>query len=232
MTAAMILAAGRGERMRPVTDSTPKPLLQVGGEPLIGHHLHALTRAGITRVVVNYAHLGEQIVDALGDGERYGVNICYSPESRALETGGGIFQALPLLGEEPFVVINGDVWTDFPLERLLSPIGGLARLMLVDNPIHHPEGDFGLVDQKVVNTPGLTFSGIGLYHPRLFADCQSGRFPLAPLLRRAVDGGMVEGLYYDGLWIDVGTKERLAEANRIARQRIDQNRVSRLEGGR
>jgi len=214
----MILAAGRGERMRPITDSTPKPLLQIGGESLIGHHLRALASAGITEVVINYAHLGEQIVSTLGDGGRYGVNIRYSPERQALGTGGGIVQALPLLGDEPFVVINGDIWTDFPLERLLSPMSDLARLVLVDNPPHHPEGDFGLVDHRVVNAPGFTFSGIGLYHPDLFADCRPGRFPLAPLLRRVVASGMVEGLYYDGIWIDVGTKDRLAEADRIARQ--------------
>ena len=231
MTTAMILAAGRGERLRPLTDSVPKPLLRVGDAMLIEHHLSALQRAGVRTVVINHSHLGDQIVTALGDGSRYGVRIHYSPEDEALETGGGIHRALPWLGKQPFLVINGDIWTDFRLQKLLAPLDGLARLVLVDNPPHHPNGDFGLEDGRVVNTSRLTFAGIGLYHPDLFARCAPGRFPLAPMLREAAARGSVAGVYYDGAWIDVGTAERLALADKLARQLDDDKSPSGSQRG-
>ena len=209
---AMILAAGRGERMRPLTDHTPKPLLEAGGRPLIGHHLAALARAGVREVVVNHAHLGAQIEQALGDGAAYGLRIRYSPEEVALETGGGIFRALPLLGPDPFIVVNGDVWTDFDPARLRLADADLAHLVLVDNPAHHPAGDFVLAGDRVREDggPRLTFSGVGVYRPALFDGCAPGRFPLAPLLRAAIAVGRVSGEHHRGRWVDVGTPERLA----------------------
>lgn len=210
---AMILAAGRGERMRPLTDRLPKPLLPVAGKPLIVHQIERLARAGFRQLVINHAHLGELIEARLGDGSEWGVEIRYSPEKVALETGGGIFRALPLLGEEAFLVVNGDVWCEIDFSRLKLHEGRLAHLVLVPNPPHHPRGDFILRDGSVVDGEGarLTFSGIGLYHPRLFADCRPGAFPLAPLLRAAMARGEVSGECYTGRWIDVGTPERLAE---------------------
>jgi len=214
---AMILAAGRGERMRPLTDQTPKPLLEVGGKPLIQYHIEALRDAGFRELVVNHAHLGNQIVERLGDGAQFGVHIAYSAEPEgALETGGGIKQALPLLGEQPFLVINGDIWTDYPYQQLYREPEGLAHLVLIDNPPHHVQGDFQLNGRRVT-TDGenkLTFSGIGLYRPDLFADSPGGAFPLAPLLRRAMQTGQVSGEYYQGRWLDIGTPQRLAELNR------------------
>jgi MurNAc alpha-1-phosphate uridylyltransferase len=209
---AMILAAGRGERMRPLTDHTPKPLLRVGGKPLIVHHLENLARAGMETVIINLDHLGEQIQRSLGQGERFGLAIHYSWEPPgALETGGGIFQALGQLGAGPFVVVNGDVWTDYPFECLPRTPRGLAHLVLVDNPPHHPTGDFGFVAGRVTSTEGpqLTFSGIGVYRPELFTDCAGGRFKLAPLLRQAMAQGRVTGEHYRGRWRDVGTPARL-----------------------
>lgn len=216
---AMILAAGRGERMRPLTDHTPKPLLVVGGKPLIVHHLERLAAAGFGDLVINHAHLGGQIETALGDGSRWGLRIRYSPEHTALETGGGIFRALPLLGPGPFLVVNGDVWTDLDFARLHLQPGTLSHLVLVDNPGHHPRGDFlleaGLVRAEGASSdPGpsasrLTFSGIGLYHPDLFRDCQPGAFPLAPLLRAAMARSQVTGERYPGVWLDIGTPQRL-----------------------
>ncbi len=218
---AMILAAGRGERMRPLTDSTPKPLLCAGGKPLIVYHLEALAAAGFDSVVINHAHLGEQIERALGDGSRYGVAIHYSAEELALETGGGIFRALPQLGNSPFVVINGDVWCDYPYERLRHVAVKKAHLVMVDNPPQHPEGDFVLNQGQVHDGSGnrLTFSGIGLYHPSLFAGCQDGAFPLAPLLRDAMQAGEVSGEYYQGQWFDIGTPERLMQLDERLRRR-------------
>ena len=215
---AMILAAGRGERMRPLTDTSPKPLLRIGGQTMIERHVHALARVGITELVINYAHLGEQIEQALGNGHAYGVDISYSPETGgALETGGGIFNALPLLGSDPFLVVNSDIWTDFAFEQLPSQPDGLAHLVMVDNPEHHPQGDFslsaGLLSQK--GPAMLTFSGIGVYRPELFSGCTAGAFPLAPLLRRAMDGGQVSGEHYSGSWFDIGTPERLDAVNRV-----------------
>lgn len=210
---AMILAAGRGERMRPLTAATPKPLLRAGGKALIEYHLEALARAGMREVVVNVGHLGGQIEAALGDGGRYGVRIQYSREDAAiLDTGGGILNALPLLGDAPFLVVNGDVYADYPFEQLPAAPAGLAHLVLVPNPPQHPGGDFALRDGRVIDEDEsrLTFSGIGVYRPQLFADCQPGVFPLAPLLRRAMAAGQVSGERYDGRWWDVGTPARLA----------------------
>jgi len=216
---AMILAAGRGERMRPLTDHTPKPLLPVAGRPLIVHHLERLQAAGIVDVVINTGHLGEQLPAVLGNGSAWNMRIAWSLEPpAALETGGGIFQALPLLGSEPFIVVNGDIWTDYSFTRLLdAPAAGLAHLVLVDSPPHHAEGDFALLDDGHVmehGTPQLTFSGISVLHPALFAGCNPGRFPLGPLLRQAMTFGKVSGEYYRGVWRDIGTPERLAELDR------------------
>lgn len=212
---AMILAAGRGERMRPLTDHTPKPLLQVGGRRLIEYHIQNLASAGIKELIINHAHLGDQIENFLGDGSRYGVTIRYSVEEQALETGGGIFNALPLLGDAAFVVVNGDVWTDYSFDNLPSVIEGLAHLVLVDNPEHHSQGDFCLQNGRVLNDaePRLTFSGISILSPRLFNDCVQGAFPLAPLLRQAMQTGGVTGEHYGGEWCDVGTPERLTLLN-------------------
>ena len=204
--------------MRPLTDDTPKPLLRIGGQTLIEHHIHALAQAGFTELVINHAHLGEQIVAALGDGNAYGVEIRYSAEAPpALETGGGIFNALPLLGDDPFLVLNADIWTDFPLAELPRQIEGLAHLVLVDNPEHHPQGDFSLSAGQVSQRgPAmLTFGGIGVYSPELFSDCTAGAFPLAPLLRRAMDENRVSGEHYQGSWFDIGTPERLEAVNRV-----------------
>lgn len=215
---AMILAAGRGERMRPLTDHTPKPLLRAGGKMLIEYHLEALVRAGVTNILINYAHLGAQIEAALGDGARYDAHITYSPEPEgALETGGGIQRALPWLRDGPFLVVNGDVWTDFDYATLPKSINGVAHLVLVDNPEQHPEGDFCLLDERVFECAGprLTFSGIGLYRATLFANCTPGRFPLAPLLRQAMTQGLVSGMHYSGQWSDVGTPQRLEALDRL-----------------
>jgi MurNAc alpha-1-phosphate uridylyltransferase len=211
---AMILAAGRGERMRPLTDTVPKPLLPIGGRCLIEYHLLALVAAGIHEVVINLGYLGEQIQARLGDGQRYGLSINYSHEGdRVLNTGGGIYHALPLMGTEPFLVVNGDIFTDFPFQRLPPRPEGLAHLVLVANPSHHPQGDFSLLDGRVATqgTPRLTFSGIGIYRRELFTDCIAGVFPLAPLLRNAMAAQQVSGEYYEGMWCDVGTPQRLRE---------------------
>jgi len=215
---AMLLAAGRGERMRPLTDTTPKPLLRVGGRALIEWHMRALARAGITELVINHAHLGKQLVTALGDGHACGVDIAWSAEPEgALETGGGIFNALPLLGNAPFLVVNADIWTDFPFSGLPADIDGLAHLVMVDNPVHHGGGDFSLAAGRLSQSGAvmLTFSGIGVYHPALFAGCSPGAFPLAPLLRQAMDAGQVSGEHYRGNWFDIGTPERLEAVNRM-----------------
>jgi MurNAc alpha-1-phosphate uridylyltransferase len=218
---AMLLAAGRGERMRPLTDTLPKPLLDVAGKALIEHHLAALQRAGIREVVINHAWLGEQIEARLGTGARYGLHIAYSPERpAALETAGGIVQALPLLGAAPFLVINADIWTDYPLQNLPQQLEGLAHLVMVDNPPHHPGGDFRLAGERLraEGEPRLTFSGIGVYHPDLFAGLEPGVRPLAPLLQAAMQADQVSGEHYRGRWVDVGTPERLAALDRELRQ--------------
>lgn len=212
---AMILAAGRGERMRPLSDRTPKPLLTAGGKRLIEHQLDALVRAGVKNAVVNCAHLGGRIEDALGDGARYGLRIRYSHESGgALGTGGGVARALPLLRGDWFFVVNGDVWCDFALGELRAGEGMDACVALVKNPPHNPGGDFAL-DGGVVRLldgggGGLTFSGIGVYARRLFGDAPGGKFSLGDVLRRAVAGGRVGGVLHRGRWVDVGTPERLA----------------------
>ena len=209
----MILAAGRGERMRPLTDQVPKPLLTVRGKPLIVYHLEKLSRLGVKQVVINLAWLGGQVRAALGDGARWNLQIRYSDEGeQALETGGGIFQALPLLGPQPFLVVNADVFTEFDFSDLQLAPQALAQLVLVANPMHHPRGDFALIDGRVQEQGGArwTYSGIGLYRPELFAGCSPGRFALLPLLRRAIAGGRLHGQVFDGVWNDVGSVERLA----------------------
>jgi MurNAc alpha-1-phosphate uridylyltransferase len=221
---AMILAAGRGERMRPLTDQTPKVLLEAGGKPLVQWHVEKLWRAGFDRIVVNHAWLGEQIEQALGDGSRFGPRIVYSPEAQALESAGGIARALPLIGAETFLVVNGDVFTDFDFTRLVPRLGALAanrllaHLVLVDNPPHHPAGDFALQGEHVApdGDTRLTFSGIGIYRPELFGSIAAGsRAQLAPLLRAAMRQRVVSGEHYAGLWFDVGTPARLEELNRV-----------------
>ena len=218
---AMILAAGRGERMRPLTDRTPKPLLPVAGKPLIVWHVERLARAGIHDIVVNLAHLGEQVEALLGDGDAWGVSIRYSAEPPgALETAGGIVTALPLLGDEPFLVVNGDIYCDIDFRTVAIPGGNdLAHLVLVTNPDHHPRGDFGLEGCRVTTSGTLlTFAGIGVYRPQMFARLSAGeRAPLAPLLRAAIDAGQVSGQVPDGHWVDVGTPERLADLDSTLR---------------
>ncbi|HWP94988.1 MAG TPA: nucleotidyltransferase family protein [Gammaproteobacteria bacterium] len=210
---AMILAAGRGERMRPLTDAIPKPLLPVGGRPLIEWHIEALARAGIREIVINTSWLAERIRDALGDGTRWGVHIVYSHEGEEpLETAGGIRHALPWLEPGPFLAVNGDIFTDFPFASLALPAGMLAHLVLVENPAHHTRGDFVLCDGVVREEggPRFTFAGIGVYDPALFHGLAPGKAPLAPLLRQAMRLGRVSGEPYGGRWFDVGTPERLA----------------------
>ena len=214
---AMLLAAGRGERMRPLTDHTPKPLLLAGGKPLIAWHLEALVRAGVHEVIVNLSWLGQQIRDALGDGRNFGLQIRYSEEGRApLETGGGIFKALPMLGAAPFLVVNGDTFTDVDLSSLQLSAAADARLVLVSNPPQHPEGDFVLDGHTIVAGAGarLTYSGIGIFSPSLFAGCTAGKFPLLPVLEQAIAAGRLQGQRHTGQWLDIGTPERLAALNR------------------
>jgi len=219
---AMILAAGRGNRMRPLTDLTPKPLLEAGGTALIVHQIQQLRAAGLTELVINHAYLGEQIEQALGDGSAHAVQIQYSPEGegQALETGGGIYHALPLLGAGPFLVVNGDIWCDLDYRQLQLSASDLAQIVLVDNPPHHLNGDFRLIGDRVENTPGprLTFAGIGLYRPQLFDGCRPGAFPLAPLLRAAMKMGRCSGLHHRGAWLDIGTPERLQALDRMLRK--------------
>lgn len=211
----MILAAGRGERMRPLTDTCPKPLLPVAGKPLIIWHLERLARAGFREVIINHAHLGDQIEALLGDGVAWGLSIQYSAEPLgALETAGGIANALPLLGKEPFLVINGDIFCDWNPSSSALGAGDLAHLVLVDNPEHNTKGDFALVDGRVhaTGTPQFTFAGIGIYRPGLFASIPRGQAAkLAPLLRNAMAAGKVGGERHAGRWTDVGTPQRLAE---------------------
>lgn len=214
---AMILAAGRGERLRPLTDTTPKPMLPIDGKPLLEHHINRLAAAGITEIVINTCWLGEQIEEYFNDGgQRFGVKISWSREAEALETGGGICQALPLLGDQPFLLINGDVWSDFPLAQLSQtklPAELDAQLVLVDNPEHHPRGDFSLQENLLSykEAQRYTFSGISLFRPALFAAYQVGSeqcFPLRDVLRPAILAGRVGGSVYTGSWCDVGTVER------------------------
>ncbi|MGB6242874.1 MAG: nucleotidyltransferase family protein [Castellaniella sp.] len=226
---AMILAAGRGERMRPLTDTCPKPLLPVGGQALIVWHLQRLARAGILDIVINHAWLGAQIEAALGDGSAWGVRLRYSAEPSALETAGGIARALPFFRDRPFLVINGDVWCDWDPAQAHRwaahwPAQTLAHLLLIDNPPHHPAGDFHLQADGQVALPtdgaaALTFAGIGLYRPALFAATPADRpTPLAPLLRQAMNQGAVQGSRHTGRWVDVGTPERLQALDQALRQ--------------
>jgi MurNAc alpha-1-phosphate uridylyltransferase len=218
---AMILAAGRGERMRPLTDHTPKPLLEAGGKALIVWHIERLARAGFSRIVVNHAHLGAQIEAALGDGARWGVEMRYSAEASALETAGGIATALPLIDDAVFPVVNGDVYSDFDYARLrtacaaLGASDDLAHLILIDNPAHHPAGDFSLVGKRVClppDAPRLTFAGLGVYRRRFFDSiAPNTRAALAPLLRDAIADNRVSGEHFPGRWVDVGTPERLRQ---------------------
>jgi MurNAc alpha-1-phosphate uridylyltransferase len=221
---AMILAAGRGERMRPATDHVPKALLRAGGRPLIAHLIERLVRPGFTELVVNVSHLGHLVERELGDGSRYGVRISYSREAQPLETGGGIAYALPLLGEAPFAVVNSDIYCDFDFGRLKPALAALERherlahLVLVDNPPHHPGGDFCLSEGRVAleGAQRLTFSGIGAYSPALFASVERGaRCPLTALLAPALAEGRVAGELHRGLWMDIGTPQRLAELERV-----------------
>ncbi len=220
---AMILAAGLGTRMRPLTLELPKPLLCVADKPLIVWHIEALKRAGIHEIVINCAWLAEKLMQALGDGSQFGVKIHWSVESEALETAGGIINALPLLGEAPFLLINGDVWTRFDYAQLCKHKLGtdLAHLMLVENPPQHPDGDFILASQRVYapqdnnvalaqqGAQQLTFAGISVLSPKLFANLEHGKRPLAPLLRQAMQLGQVSGAQLTEAWVDVGTPERL-----------------------
>jgi MurNAc alpha-1-phosphate uridylyltransferase len=217
----MILAAGVGERMRPLTDHTPKPLLRVAGMPLIEYHIRRLADAGIGEIVVNVSHLADQILDFCGNGSKWGVRIVYSPEKTPLETAGGIHQALPLLGEDPFLVVNGDVWIDYPFARLaavtLRPAES-ARLVMVDNPPQHPKGDFALDDEGWVRVlapgaTGWTYAGVGLYRAGFFVDMGAGKLPLRPLLDKAIARHQLGGECYRGQWQDVGTPERLQALN-------------------
>ena len=224
---AMILAAGLGKRMRPLTDHTPKPLLLVAGKPLIDYHIERLVAAGVTELVINHAYLGEQIERYLGDGSQRGVSISYSCEPEPLETGGGIFQALSLLGDEPFLVVNADIWTDYPIEKLLlrqSEVD-IAHLVMVTNPEHNKGGDFILLADGLLETMGAgtlatgqagssaTFSGLSVMTPKLFEHCKAGCFPVLPLLKKAMAERRVSGELYGGEWVDVGTPERLQKIN-------------------
>lgn len=225
---AMVLAAGEGRRMKPLTDVTPKPLLTVSGRPLIEHHIVGLRDAGVTEIIVNVSYLGQQLVEFLGDGSRWSVELTVSKEAAPLETAGGVVQALPCLGEKPFLLVNGDIYTDFPFATLkqVSLTAGGGHLVLVSNPPHHPEGDFCLYGQRLASVEdnalagrsaasiqSLTYSGIGLYDPQLFAAEAPGKKPLRPLLDRAVAGELLQGELYSGVWEDIGTPERLASIN-------------------
>ena len=230
---AMILAAGRGERMRPLTDTTPKPLLKVAGQSLIEQHIQALYRAGIREIVINHAWLGDKIESALGDGAKWGVQIRYSAEEVALETAGGIHNALSLLGNQPFLVINGDIWTDYPLQQLIQRAKTLfshsiwAHLLLVANPAHHASGDFQLGDQEALvyelgvfpHLPSYTFSGIGIYHPKIFHFLEAGEQALGPVLRSLIREQHVSADIYNGDWFDIGTPERLDEINAYLKEK-------------
>ena len=217
MKKAMILAAGLGNRMRPLTDHKPKPLLEVAGKPLIVYLIEKLAAAGFEEIIINIAHLGFMIPEALGDGSKWGVRIIYSDEQEegALESAGGIVKALPLLGSEPFLVVNGDVWCDYRFDAGFDLKDDLAHLVLVNNPDHNSKGDFALSRGRLFNTNEgrYTFSGIGYYSPKLFEKLPYGKRPLAPLLREAIEAGRVGGELYGGEWRDIGTPQRLAEVN-------------------
>ncbi|MBT8101601.1 MAG: nucleotidyltransferase family protein [Gammaproteobacteria bacterium] len=217
---AMILAAGRGERLRPLTDRIPKSLVEVGRQSLLERHLENVRAAGVETVVINLGWLGGQIVERIGSGSRFGLQVIYSQEgNNILETGGGIHKALPLLGEDPFLVVNADVYTDMPIPTVELDADTLGHLVMVPTPKYRDHGDFDLIDGRIRNRTNdgessrLTFSGVAIYKPAFFDGCEAGRFPLAPLLREAADRGQLSGQLYEGLWADIGTKERLAAAN-------------------
>jgi N-acetyl-alpha-D-muramate 1-phosphate uridylyltransferase len=221
---AMLLAAGRGERMRPLTDTSPKPLLMVAGKPLIVWHLERLALAGFHDVVINLSWLGEMIAATLGDGSRYGLRIAYSREPwPALETGGGLLQALPLLGDGPFLLVNGDVFTDIDFATLQIGTNDLAQLVLVPNPEHNPKGDFWLDGEGRIQVEGgqrLTYSGVAILRPELFSGAEPGRFPLLPWLLRSRDAGRLGGQLHAGEWLDIGTPQRLQQLDaRLQRMR-------------
>ncbi|MBE9538290.1 MAG: nucleotidyltransferase family protein [Proteobacteria bacterium] len=220
----MLLAAGVGERMRPLTNHTPKPLLRVAGMPLIEHHIRRLAEAGLTELVINVSHLAQQIMDYCDDGNRWGVSITYSPESQPLETAGGIINAMPLLDAKPFMVVNADVWTDYPFAQLaavdLESTGCDAHLVLVDNPSQHPLGDFSLNSEgrlalKTPDATGYTYAGLGLYSPAFFAGAAEGKLAMRPLLDKAIPRCLVCGEYFRGEWADVGTPQRLQELDEM-----------------
>jgi len=215
---AMILAAGRGERLRPLTDSTPKPLIAIAGTPLIEYHLRNLAGAGVKDIIINTAWLAEKIHQQLGDGSAYGVTIRYSDEGTALETAGGIINALPLLGDDPFLVVNGDIYCEFDFSAIIAAQGCLAddkqaHLVMVKNPDHNQAGDFVIEDGLIKNTGDnmYTFSGIGIYRPAFFSEQKPGTLPLAPIIRKKSEQSLVSGEVYDGLWTDAGTIERIQQ---------------------
>lgn len=218
---AMILAAGRGERMRPLSDTVPKPLLKIGDKTLIEHHLYALAKAGFEDVVINLAYRQNDFIKLLKDGSQYGLRIHYSlePENGGLETGGGILKALPFLGDEPFLVVNADILTDYPFAKLKHKLSkkDLAHIILINNPQHNSKGDFSLIKSRVFlhGEPRLTLAGIHVYHPHLFKNCQAGKFSVVPLLNDAIQAGKVTGEHYKGSWYDIGTVERYNEINHL-----------------
>jgi MurNAc alpha-1-phosphate uridylyltransferase len=230
---AMILAAGRGERLKPLTDTLPKPLIEVGGKALIEYHIERLAAAGFGDIVINQGHLGDMLPERLGNGEKWRVRIHWSVEPPdALETGGGIFQALPLLGSGPFLVINGDIYADYPVSRMRAVKCDYAHLVLVPNPGHNPKGDFALEGARIRNPgqhsdelPCHTFSGMAVYHPRLFAECAPGRYSIVPTLRKAVDEQLVTGELYRGQWMDIGNLERLQALRQELESRSGKNRA-------
>jgi len=217
-TTVVLLAAGHGKRMRPLTNTVPKPLLKVGDHALIEHHLYRLAEYGFKNIVINLAYLGEQIRDQLLDGRKYGLNIRYSDEAQtgALETAGGLKKALPLIQSDPFLVVNSDIWTDFNFTKLLMPLKGVGRLVLVDNPPHNPNGDFGIDETNWLNLESagkLTFSGVALYKKSIFTSLGSGKCALAPVLHALITRQNLEGVEHKGVWVDVGSPERLTELN-------------------
>ena len=229
----MILAAGLGKRMLPLTKDCPKPLLKIGKHALIEHHLHRLSAAGFKDIVINVSYHRQMIQDALGDGSAYGVNIQYSIEQLPLETAGGICHALPLLGDESFAIINSDIWTDYPFEQLHQHAHRPCHLVMIPNPPQHPKGDFYLLDQQLrTDPPGqrLTYSGIAVYHPSIFKDLVPGiKHPLRPCLRQAISTGIATGEHYPGVWQDIGTPARLAELRDSEKQAIRQERVNNCQ---
>ncbi len=222
---AMILAAGRGERLRPLTDKTPKPLLPVGGRPLIDYHLENLANAGFREIIINLAHQGGKIRETLGSGSDWGLNITYSPEPpNALDTGGGIHNALSLLGEAPFAIINGDVFSEYPLARLRAIKCDHAHLVMVPNPAHNPNGDFAIKGGYIINDgqPRYTFAGISVYHPRFFGSASGGRFSVVPMLLKAMNLQRVTGEIFKGVWHDIGTLERLETLQGHLKQKLNE----------